>query len=177
MTIHMLPFWDIMMDALQIILCGIILIFLIRNKLKYKQLILKTTPSDKSAAFENEILFQSLKQQTDQTFDTILDFIKQQRHGLQSYYETDEINRFSSPARLQTNAPKKIMRKINEEISADTNAADHRNILQLSESGLTSKQISQKFNVPRQEVELVLRMNAWMAERENRNPKTATHNA
>ena len=105
MTIHMLPFWDIMMDALQIILCGIILIFLIRNKLKYKQLILKTTRSDKSETFESQILVQALKQQTAQTFDAILGYIDQQRHGLQAYYENEEINRFSSPARLQANAP------------------------------------------------------------------------
>ena len=170
MTIHMLPFWDIMMDALQIILCGIILIFLIHNKVKYKQLILKNTSSDKSATFENEILVQSLKQQTTQTFDAIIDYIHQQRDGLQSYYENEEINRLSSPARLQTHAPEKIIEKMGDEISTDTNTADHGNILQLSESGLTSKQISQKVMAPREEVELVLRMNARMAEGETRNP-------
>lgn len=173
MTIHMLPFWDIMMDALQIILCGIILIFLIRNKLKYKQLILKTSRSDKSATFENEILVQSLKQQTAETFDAILDYIDQQRHGLQSYYENEEINRLSSPARLQTNAPEKIIDKMSDEISTDTNAADHGSILQLSESGLTAKQISQKVMAPREEVELVLRMNTRVADRQRRDPLRA----
>ena len=170
MTIHMLPFWDIMMDALQIVLCGIILIFLIRNKLKYKQLILKTTPSDKFATFENEILVQSLKQQTAQTFDAILDYIDQQRHSLQSYYENEEINRLSSSARLQNNAPEKIIEKMSDEINTDTNATDHGNILQLSESGLTPKQISQKVMAPREEVELVLRMNARITDREHRDP-------
>ena len=173
MTIHLLPFWDIMMDALQIILCGIILIFLIRNKIKYKQLILKTTSSDQSASFENEILVQSLKQQTAQTFDAILEYIDQQRHGLQSYYENQENNRLSSPAGLQTNAPQKITEKINEETGTDTNSADPGKILQLSESGLTSKQISQKVMASREEVELVLRMNSRFTDGQRRDPISA----
>jgi hypothetical protein len=160
MTIHLLPFWDIMVDALQIILCGIILIFLIRNKIKYKQLLLKTTSSDKSASFENEILVQSLRQQTAQTFDAILEYIDQQRHGLQSYVENEAHHRYSSPAGSQTNAPQKINEKINEEFGTDTNSADHGSILQLSESGLTPKQISQRVMASREEVELVLRMNS-----------------
>lgn len=177
MTIHVLPNWDVMLNALLIVLCGIILIFLIRNKLKYKQLILKTTPGEKYPAFENEILIQSLQQQTTQTFDAILNFIKQQSNDLHSYYEIEESDRFPSPARLQTDAPEKRMKKINAEIGTEKNAADHRTILQLSESGLTSRQISQKIAAPRQEVELVLRINARMAERETRNPQTATNNA
>jgi hypothetical protein len=173
MTIHLLPFWDIMMDALQIILCGIILIFLIHNKLKYKQFILKITRSDKSATFNNEILMQSLKQQTAETFDAILDYIVQQRHGLQSYYEDEENNRPSSPPRLQTKAPEEIIEKMSGEISTDTNAADHDNILQLSESGLTAKQISQKVMAPREEVELVLRMNSRFTDGERHGPLSA----
>ena len=173
MAIHILPFWDIMMDALQIILCGIILIFLIHNKLKYKQLILKTTGSDKSATFENEILVQSLKQQTAETFDAILDYIDQQRHDLQSYYENQETNRLSSAARLATNASEKNVEKMNDEIITDTNAADHGSILQLSESGLTAKQISQKVMAPREEVELVLRMNSRFTDGERHGPLSA----
>jgi hypothetical protein len=153
-----------MMDALQIILCGVILIFLIHNKVKYKKLIPKTTRSEKSATFDNEFLIQSLKQQTFETFDAILDYIDQQRHGLQSYYENEEINRLSSPVRLQTDAPEKIVEKISGEVSTDPNAADHGNILRLSESGLTAKQISQKIVAPREEVELVLHMNARVAD-------------
>ena len=173
MTIHMLPYWDIMMDALQIILCGIILIFLIHNKLKYKRLILKTTPSDRSATFETEILVQSFKQQTAQTFDAILEYIDQQRDGLQAYYHNEETNRLSPPARLQPHAPERVIQKMSEQIRSDTSAADHGNILQLSESGLTSKQISQKVMAPREEVELVLRMNARVADRQRRDPLTA----
>jgi hypothetical protein len=71
---------------------------------------------------------------------------------------------------MHTTASKKTIEKMGNKISADTNAADHGNILQLSESGLTSKQISQKVMAPREEVELVLRMNARMAEGETRNP-------
>ena len=173
MTIHLLPFWDIMMDALQIILCGIILIFLTHNKLKYKQFILKTTRSDKSGTFENEILIQSLKQQTAETFDAILDYINQQRHGLQSYYADQEIKRPPSPPRLQTKSYEKVVEKMSGEISTDTDAADHGSILQLSESGLTAKQISQKAMVPREEVELVLRMNSRFTDGESHGPLSA----
>ena len=173
MTIHLLPFWDIMMDALQIILCGVILIFLIHNKVKYKQLILKNTRSEKSATFENEFLIQSLKQQTFETFDAILDYIDQQRHGLQSYYENEEINRLSSSAYLQNHASEKNIGKKSNKISTDENAADHSNILKLFESGLTSKQISQKVIAPREEVELVLRMNSRFTDGESRDPLSA----
>jgi hypothetical protein len=89
---------------------------------------------------------------------------------LQSFYENEEINRLSSSARLQINAPEKIIEKLSDPITTDENAADHDNILQLSENGLTSKQISQKVLAPIEEVELVLRMNARINDRERHGP-------
>ncbi|UCG07311.1 MAG: hypothetical protein JSV83_01260 [Desulfobacterales bacterium] len=173
MTMHVLPFWDIMPDAIQIFLCGIILICLIRNKLKYKQLILKTPPTDKSAVFANEIHLQTLQQQTAKTFDTILDFINQERHALKSYWEIEATHSSSSLLRMQAIEAEKAIKRVDDEINAETNAADYANILQLSENGLTAKQISQKVNAPRGEVELVLRMNNRGAEHEKRSPLRA----
>jgi hypothetical protein len=74
---------------------------------------------------------------------------------------------------LQTKAPEEIIEKMSGEISTDTNAADHGNILQLSESGLTAKQISQKVMAPREEVELVLRMNSRFTDGERHGPLSA----
>lgn len=157
MTIQMMPLWELVLDGIQIFLGIIILLLLINNKIKYKRLILNTAPKDYAAEFSNEIRMQCLKQVTEQMFDTIADVIHQQRLALQKHYDPVKCNHemdnsvVAPPLGINTASP--------TDDKSDVAAADFDEIFSLSEKGLSTREISQRVNMPRGEVELVLRLN------------------
>ena len=72
----MLPLWELVLDGIQVLLCAVILFFLVHNKIKYKRLILNTSPKEYAAEFSNEMRLQHLKQETEKAFDSIVDVIE-----------------------------------------------------------------------------------------------------
>ena len=157
MTIEMMPLWELVLDGVQIFLCVIILFFLIRNRIQHKRFILDTSPNDYAAEFSSEIRIQHLKQATEYTFDAIVDVIQQERLALQKYYNPQkhhlevQASDFALPTGINTVPPSDEQR--------DVDAAEFSEILRLSEKGLSTREISQHVNMPRGEVELVLRLN------------------
>ena len=157
MTIEMMPLWELVLDGIQIFLCAIILLFLIHNRIKHKRLILDTSPTDYAAEFSSEIRMQNLKQATENTFDTIVDAIQQERLVLQKYYAPQKRNHeIEAPAVIP---PIGINTAPPTDEQRDIDANDFGEIFSLSEKGLSSREISQRVNMPRGEVELVLRLN------------------
>jgi len=135
MAIYPLPLWEVVLDGIQFFLCGGILLFLICNKIKYKRMILNISPKDYSTVITNEMRIQTLKYQTEQTFNTILNVIHQERRTLQNYYDIEE---------RKKGIPKEM---------------DNGKILMLAKKGLTAKEISRSVHRPRGEVELILMLN------------------
>jgi hypothetical protein len=157
MTIEMMSLWELVLDGIQIFLCAIILLFLIRNRIKHKRLILNTSPNEYTTEFSSEIRIQHLRQATEHTFDTIVDAIQQERLTLQKYYDPQKRNRD-----IETSAvtpPIGINSAPTTDEKRDVDAAEFSEILHLSEKGLSTREISQRVNMPRGEVELVLRLN------------------
>ena len=160
MTIQMLPLWELVLDGIQIFLCACILFFLIRYKIKYKRLILNSSPKEYTAEFSNEMRLQHLKQVTEKAFDSIVDVINRQRLSLQKHYDSDERNHQLDacvlPVAVEINADRP------EDKQSEDAAAEFGEIFSLSEKGLSTREISQRVNMPRGEVELVLRLNKEM---------------
>jgi hypothetical protein len=157
MTIELMPLWELVLDGIQVFLCAIILLFLIRNRIKHKRLILNTSPNDYAAEFSSEIRIQHLQQATEHTFDTIVDAIQQERLALRKYYDPQMHGR-----EIETSAvapPIGINTAPSTDEKHDVDASDFGEILSLSEKGLSTREISQRVNMPRGEVELVLRLN------------------
>jgi hypothetical protein len=157
MTIEMMPLWELVLDGVQILLCAGILFFLIRNRIKYKRLVLSTPSDDVTSHFSNEIRIQQLKQATEHALDTIVDNIQQERLALQKFYSPHNGNldiagsSVTSSISLSAGPP--------AEEQQDVDASDFGEILRLSEKGLSTREISRRVNMPRGEVELVLRLN------------------
>ena len=87
MNSELLPFWELLLDGIQIFLCAMIFLFLIHNKIKYKRWVLTAAPPKETIAFSDEIHLQHLKQLTEKCFDTVIDTINQERLGLQTHFE------------------------------------------------------------------------------------------
>jgi hypothetical protein len=73
MALHTLNFWEIAIDATQIGLCGLILLFLIRNRMKLKRLNLNAPSGEESKKFNTEFVVEAVRQQTELAFNHILE--------------------------------------------------------------------------------------------------------
>jgi hypothetical protein len=76
MALHTLNFWEIAIDATQIGLCGLILLFLIRNHIKFKRLNLNAPSGEESKKFNTEFVVEAVRQQTELAFNHILEAAK-----------------------------------------------------------------------------------------------------
>jgi hypothetical protein len=157
MALHTLNFWEIALDATQIGLCGLILLFLIRNRIKYKQLILNAPSSEKSPELNTEFVVEAVRQQTELAFNHILQTIDKERQTLHAYFELRETQ--LSPG-LLTSAPSGRSEPISSSEASEPDAADaiYSEIENLCDQGLGLDDISDKLNVPRGEVDLVLKL-------------------
>lgn len=157
MVLPTLNLWEVAIDATQIGLCGLILFFLIRNRMKFKQLILNPTRSEKSSNFNTEFVVEAVRQQTELAFNHILECIEKERQTLSAYFELRQTQLASGL--LQSPASGHIEPVRNTEASGpDAADAIYSEIESLADQGLNLADISEKLGVPRAEVDLVLKL-------------------
>jgi len=163
MALHTLDLWEIALGGTQIFLCGFILLLLVRNRSRYKQMI-RNAPIDENARnFNTEFIVEAVRQQTEMAFNHILDTINKERHTLEAYFELRETQ--SAPGLF-----KSISSGRNDAVSAqgtaEMDAADaiYNEIESLADQGMSLTDISEKLNVPPGEVDLVLKLKRLSAE-------------
>jgi hypothetical protein len=157
MALHTLNFWEIAIDATQIGLCGLILLFLIRNRMKLKRLNSNGHSGEESQKFNSEFVVEALRQQTELAFNHIMKTIDKERQTLNAYFELRETQ--LAPG-LLTSASKSRMEPVPgaETLEADASEAIYSEIESLSAQGLGPSEIAEELNVPRGEVDLVLKL-------------------
>jgi len=163
MALQSINLWEIVLDIAQICLCGFILLYLIRNKIKYKQLLLKTPNGKNPQNFNTEFIIQAVRQQSDLAFTRILEAIDKERQILNTYFEQRETQVAS---KVLTPAAGGAVARIPNTEETDQNVADtiYSEIEYLARQGLSLEDISEDLNVPKGEVELVLKLRRLGAE-------------
>ena len=157
MALHTINFWEIALDATQIGLCGLILLLLIRNRMKYKRAILNAPSDKKSQKFNTEFIVEAIRQQTELAFNHILETIDKERQTLHAYFELKETQ--LAPDLLKSASFDRIEPISSSEASEpDATDAIYSEIESLSDQGLSLSDIAEKLNVPRGEVDLVLKL-------------------
>jgi hypothetical protein len=157
MVLQSINLWEIVLDITQICLGGVILLFLIRNQIKYKQLFLKAPTAENPQNFNTEFIIQAIRQQSDLAFTHILETIDKERQTLDTYFELSETQIASKMLAL---APGRVVAQIPGTEVADLSAADtiYSEIENLAGEGMSLEDISEDLNVPKGEVELVLKL-------------------
>ena len=157
MALHTLNFWEIAIDVTQIGLCGLILLFLIRNRIIFKQWVLKEPLGEKSSGFNTQFVVEALRQQTELAFSHILESIEKERQTLHAYFELRDTHLASGLLRSPTSGH--IEPVSGTEVS-NSDVADeiYSEIENLADQGLSLADISEKLSVPRAEVDLVLKL-------------------
>ena len=157
MALHTFNLWEIAVDATQIGLFGLILLFVIRNSFKLKRLNPNTPSVKESQKFNTEFVVEALRQQTELAFDHIMKTIDKERQTLHAYFELRQTQ--LAPGLLKSVSSDPVEPIVNAE-GLDPDAADtiYSEIESLSDQGLSLADIAEKLNVPRGEVDLVLKL-------------------
>ena len=157
MALHTLNLWEIAIDATQIGLCALILFFLIRNHVKFKRLNSNVPSGQESQKFNSEFVVEAVRQQSELAFNHILETIDKERQTLDAYFELREAQ--LAPGLLMSSPTNRIEpisgTKAQEPDDAD---AIYGKIESLSDQGLSLSDIAQELNLPRGEVDLVLKL-------------------
>ena len=157
MALHTLSFWEIALDATQIGLLGLIVLFLIRNHMKFKRLKLNGSYGNESNKLNTEFVVEAIRRQTDLAFNHILETIDKERQTLEAYFALRETQ--LDPGLLKSAASGRV-EPISGSAALEPDAADtiYSEIESLSDQGLSLEDISEKLNVPRGEVDLILKL-------------------
>jgi hypothetical protein len=157
MALQSINLWEIALDIVQICLGGLILLYLIRNKIKHKQLFLKTPNGKNLQNFNTEFIVQAVRQQSDLAFTHILETIDKECQTLDAYFELRETQIAS---KMLLPAAGHVVAQIPNTEAADQNAANtiYSEIENLAGQGMSLEDISEDLNVPKGEVELVLKL-------------------
>ena len=157
MTLHTINLWEIILDGTQITLCFFILLVLIRNKIKYKQLLLKTPNTENAQNFNIEFILQAIRQQSDLAFMHIMETIEKERNTLNTYFDLREPQMVPHPVEPK---PGHLTARSSTDEAAELDDAEtiYSEIRILAGQGMSLEDISEQLNVPKGEVELVLKL-------------------
>ncbi len=157
MALHTLNLWEIAIDATQIGLCALILLFLIRNHMKFKRLNSNVPSGQEAQKFNSEFVVEAVRQQTELAFNHIAETIDKERQTLDAYFELRESHLAHG---LLKSLPPNRIEPIPGTKTQEPDAADaiYSKIESLSDQGLSLTDIAEELNLPRGEVDLVLKL-------------------
>ena len=157
MALHTLNFWELAIDATQIGLCALVLFFLIWNHMRLKRLNSNAPSGQESQKFNSEFVVEAVRQQTELAFNHILETIDKERRTLDAYFELREAQ--LAPGLLKSVPAGRIERISSTKAQKPATAAPiYSEIESLSDQGLSLTDIAEELNLPRGEVDLVLKL-------------------
>jgi len=161
MILNLIDNWEVALDGFQIFLCCLILVFLVCNRKKSKLIKMKSSANANAGGFNTEIRIQSIKQQADQIFDTILNSINREKQNLERLFEASLAADMSKTAQLRitgaVHSPQYGEARFTmgqHEPTAET----HQLIETLAARGMGAGEIASQLKVPLAEVELLLKI-------------------
>ena len=151
-------YWDAALDGIQIILCLLILLFLLRIRKKKQPSALEKSTADFAQAFHVQVLSQTIKQQVDQAFANIAEAIAVEQRKLQKVIARDPDGHQTAGSRPHPSILHQPLEPGIAAIESEVSVIDqlHDQIQGLADKGLTARQISEELKTPLGEVELVL---------------------
>jgi len=154
-----LSFWEILLDVIGLCLCGITILYLVKNKLKSNQKFLKEKSTENYENF-NEVLIQLIKQ-SEKAFETIADNIKRERLVLQELIGK-EAREKAGPHSL-VKAPGQVRRHFQKRNQKDLRSDDsvgdqYAEVEKLANLGLGSNEIFERVKIPKGEIELIINL-------------------
>ena len=153
--------WDVVSNAVQIALCCMILVVLIRNKLKTKRFLAEGEERACAIPFTQEIRLQSIRQQTEMALEAILKTVQAERVRLQQAFERTDTRLPGAGAAADAAGAEHLPFRFGEDIplvSGASGAGRYAGVHGLAGEGLSAQQIAEQLRLPSGEVELALKL-------------------
>jgi hypothetical protein len=153
--------WDVVSNTVQIALCCVILVVLIRNKLKTKRFLTEGEGRDCAIPFTQEIQLQSIRQQTELALEAILKTVQAEQVRLQQAFERTDTRLSGAGAAADTASAEHLPFRLGEDIppvSGGLGAGRYEGVHGLAGDGLSARQIAEQLRLPSGEVELALKL-------------------
>ena len=151
------------LDAIQLLICGIILIYLIRSRHQLRRQGESQRTRTGAPGFPAEVMLQVVKQQAERAFETVLETLHHERRLFDQFMDqypwgsdgcglpVDAAGSSDSPAKPDAG-----------DFPAGREA-DVREVDRLSREGMEPSQIAERMKIPLQEVQLRLRLSSYAA--------------
>ena len=154
MIYYTTEFWELVLDVIALLLCGGVLLHLIRNRAKYNQSLLKEPGKENPNNFNEEVPAQLVKQQSDRSFETISNVIEKERMLLHN------LNPLSAeePVKVQDNLYNKNSYNKNSTNSGNLAGDKYDEVSRLADLGFSAKKISERAKIPIGEAELIIKL-------------------
>ena len=158
MVFQVQQYWDMAVDGIQIILCLLILLFLVRSRRQRKSAVHEDMLRESGKSFNVQVFSQTIKQQVDQAFANIADTMAAERLKLENLLSFGRPGDESLQIFGQPSAPRRSKSHEISQVSDGMSQIDelHQHIQKLAAKGLNARQISEELKTPLGEVELIL---------------------
>ena len=152
--------WDVVSNAVQIALCCVILVVLIRNKLKTKRFLAEGAGPDRAIPFTQEIRLQSIRQHTELALELILKAVQDEQVRLQQAFDGADVRLPGAGTAVDAAIVEHLPFRLGEDtppVSGGAGAGRYEGVHGLADAGLSARQIAEQLRLPSGEVELALK--------------------
>jgi len=158
MVFQMPQYWDVAIDGIQIMLCFLILVFIIRSRKKNRKSAPDKVIRESGQSFNEQIFTQTLRQQVDQAFAKIAETIAVEQGKLDQVLPNSEPGRQAYGILQRQSGLPSPGDPGTSQTGAEATGSDllHEQIQKLAVKGMSARQISEDLKTPLGEVELVL---------------------
>jgi len=153
--------WGILLNITGTCLWGIALLYFMQKRKKDNLDFLKEIKNERGRPFNEEIFIQMLKQQAGRSFRRISDAVMKEQQLLYAVIEGAELKKEENDSSVKDSVNLKKVRflKKSEKGRQKTGAVDkYSEVLRLAELGMKTKKISEKLNIPKGEIELLIKL-------------------
>ncbi len=153
--------WERLLEIASFCICVITFLYLMAQKIRNNNHSAGKKNRMKKRGFEEEVLIQLLRQQAEKAFEAISRTIEKERRVLLECMEkkASKEKGISIPAGEtdQTRAPS-LKREEGSQNVGDSTKDPHARVSQMAEMGLDAKEISRQVEMPKGEIELIMKL-------------------
>jgi hypothetical protein len=151
------------LDAIQLLVCGIILIYLIRTRRQFRRQGENQNADMGAPGFRTEVMLQAVKQQAERAFETILETLHHERRLFDQFMDQYPWGSDSCGRPVDAAGSGDPSVKPDAEEFPAGREADAREVDRLSREGMEASQIAERMKIPLEEVQLRLRLSNYAA--------------
>jgi len=150
--------WDLLSNGIQIFMCAVILGCLIRRRLKFRFPGAHAETGSPAPVFSQEVLLQTIRQQTEQALQSILTAVEAERDKLQRLLVSADVPHRPVAAQIAETAADQIPFRLGESDPEVTDQSRYAGLKGLADRGLSPRQIADQVKLPAGEIELALKL-------------------